>query len=44
MSLISVTGKNWILKKFNEEESTYLKDNHFLDDIISKLIAIKIRD
>ncbi len=41
MNLDSVTGKNWILKKFNEEDITYLKDNHYLDDITSRLLAIR---
>ncbi len=41
MNLDSVTGKNWILKKFNEEDITYLKDNYYLDDITSRLLAIR---
>ena len=41
MNLASVTGKNWILKKFNEEDISYLKDNYFLDDITSRLLAIR---
>ena len=41
MNLASVTGKSWILKKFNEEDLLYLKDNYFLDDITSKLMAIR---
>ena len=41
MNLVSVTGKSWILKKFNEEDLLYLKDNHFLDEITSKLLAIR---
>tara|TARA_B100000959_G_C14963617_1_gene616813 strand:+ start:657 stop:2444 length:1788 start_codon:yes stop_codon:yes gene_type:complete len=41
MNLASVTGKNWILKKFNEQDISYLKDNYFLDEVISKLLAIR---
>ena len=41
MNLVSVTGKKWILKKFNEKDVVFLKDNYFLDDITAKLIAIK---
>ena len=41
MNLDSVTGKNWILKKFNEEDIRYLKDNYYLDDITSRLLAIR---
>ena len=28
-------------KKFNEEDISYLKDNYFLDDITSRLLAIR---
>ena len=41
MNSVSVTGKNWILKKFNEKDLVYFKDNHFLDETVSKLIAIR---
>ncbi len=41
MNSVSVTGKNWILKEFNEKDLVYLKDNHFLDETVSKLIAIR---
>ena len=33
--------KNWILKKYNQEEISYLKDNFSLDEITSKLIINK---
>ena len=29
MNSISVTGKNWIFKKFDENQIIYLKDNFF---------------
>ncbi len=41
MSLVSVSGKNWVLKDFNQEEITYLKDNFLLDEITSKLLSIR---
>ena len=41
MSSISVSGKNWKYKNFNQEEVNYLKDNYFLDEITSKLISIR---
>ena len=41
MNSISVTGKNWILKKFDENQIIYLKDNFFLDEITAKLISIR---
>ena len=41
MNSVSVTGKNWILKKYDQEEIIYLKDNFSLDEITAKLIAIR---
>ena len=41
MSVLSVSGKSWILKKFNQEEISYFKDNHSLDEITSKLLSIR---
>ena len=41
MNLISVTGKKWVLKKFNQDEITYLKDNFSLDEITAKLLSIR---
>ena len=29
MNNLSLNGKNWILKKFNEEDVLYLKENFF---------------
>ena len=41
MNALSVSGKNWIFKKFNEEQSSYLKENFFLDEITAKLLSIR---
>ena len=41
MNSLSVSGKNWIFKKFNEKNSLYLKENFFLDDITAKLLSIR---
>jgi len=41
MNSVSVTGKNWILKKFNQEKIIYLKDNFFLDEITAKLLVLR---
>ena len=41
MNNLSVTGRKWILKKFSSEDLNYIKDNFFLDEITSKLLAIK---
>ncbi len=41
MNSISVTGKNWILKKSDQNKILYLKDNFFLDEIIAKLLVLR---
>ena len=41
MNNLSLNGKNWILKKFNEEDVLYLKENFLLDEITSKLLSIR---
>ena len=37
----SVSGKNWISKKFNSEEIIFYKTNYFLDEIVAKLLSIR---
>ena len=37
----SISGKKWILKKYNQQEILYLKDNFSLDEITSKLLSIR---
>ena len=41
MNTLSINGKNWILKRYNQEEITYLKENYSLDEITSKLLSIR---
>ncbi len=41
MKISSVSGKNWIIKKYNHETANYLKDNFNLSEIISKLLSIR---
>ena len=41
MSSLSVSGKNWILKKYSQENIKYFKDNFSLDEITSKLLSIR---
>ncbi len=41
MNSVSVTGKNWVLKKFDHEKILYLKDNFYLDEITAKLLVIR---
>ena len=41
MNSVSVTGKNWILKEFDQEKIIYLKDNFSLDEITAKLLTLR---
>ena len=41
MNSLSVSGKNWVLKSYNQEDISFLKDNFFLDEITSKLLSIR---
>ena len=41
MSSVSATGKNWILKNYDEEKLIHLKDNFSLDEITAKLLLLR---
>tara|TARA_B110001452_G_scaffold257847_1_gene252420 strand:- start:460 stop:2238 length:1779 start_codon:yes stop_codon:yes gene_type:complete len=41
MSIASVTGRKWLFKLFNPNDQDYIKENFYLDEVTSKLIAIK---
>ena len=41
MNSLSVSGKSWILKKYNQEDLTFIKENFSLDEITSKLLSIR---
>ena len=41
MNSLSISGKNWILRKYNQEHLSFIKDNFFLDEITSKLLSIR---
>ena len=41
MISLSISGKNWIFKKYNQENITFLKENFSLDEITSKLLSIR---
>ena len=41
MSAVSVSNKNWIYKKFNNEDVIFFKENFSLDEIVSKLLSIR---
>jgi single-stranded-DNA-specific exonuclease len=39
--MLSLSGKNWVFKQYNQEEISFFKDNFFLDEITSKLLSIR---
>ena len=41
MTELSILGKNWASKNYNEETVTFLKENFELSEIVSKLVAIR---
>ncbi len=41
MNSFSVSGKSWVLKKYNQENINFLKENYSLDEITSKLLTIR---
>ena len=41
MNSISVSGKNWISKKFNSDDISFFKTNYFLDETVAKLLSIR---
>ena len=41
MNSLSVSGKNWILKKFNQADILFFKENFLLDEITAKLLSIR---
>ena len=41
MNSLSISGKNWILKKYNQNNLSFIKENFSLDEITSKLLSIR---
>ena len=41
MNSLSISGKNWLLKKYNQEDLSFLKENFSLDEITCKLLSIR---
>ena len=41
MTSNSVSNKNWIFKKYNEQEVIFYKENFSLDELTSKLLSIR---
>ena len=41
MNSLSISGKNWFLRDFNQDEVNYIKENFSLNEITSKLLSIR---
>ena len=41
MNSLSVSSRNWILKKYNQDDVIFFKENYFIDEITSKLLSIR---
>ena len=41
MNSVSVSGKSWILKKYNQEDLNFIKETFSLDEMTSKLLSIR---
>ena len=41
MSNLSLTGKNWVYKKYDNNYVSYLKENFYLDEIVAQLLSIR---
>ena len=41
MNSLSVSGKNWVLRKCNQTDINFIKENFSLDEITSKLLSIR---
>ncbi len=41
MSFDSVSGKNWIFKKFNDNDIKEFTENYSLNEIVAKLLSIR---
>ena len=41
MNLISVSGKNWVFKKYDENLVQKYKEKYFFDEIVARLLVIR---
>ncbi len=41
MNSLSVSGKNWVLKTYSDDDISFYKENFSLDEITSKLLSIR---
>ena len=44
MSSSSVSGKNWLLKKFDNSEVSKISESYSLSEIVAKLLSIRIKN
>ena len=41
MTSLSLSGRSWILRKYNQKDLSFIKENFYLDEITSKLLCIR---
>ena len=41
MNSLSISGKQWLYKKFDTTYVNFLKENYFLDEITARLLSIR---
>ena len=41
MNISSVSGKNWVYKKYKSADIQYISERYSLSEIVSKLLAIR---
>ena len=44
MIFSSVSGKNWLFKKFNSSDVVKISENYSLTEIVAKLISIRKKE
>jgi hypothetical protein len=44
MNFASVSGKNWLLKKFDNSEVSKISESYSLSEIVAKLLSIRIKN
>jgi hypothetical protein len=41
MNSLSISGKNWLLKNFNQEDISFIKENCLLVELTANLVSIR---
>ncbi len=41
MTSLSLSGRSWILRRYNQKDLSFIKENFYLDEITSKLLCVR---